>query len=360
MLLTKTTSHIRWIVLLLLSCADARADGLIYGLPPDGAWVQYKLTEEGQMEFKMPDESADPAALPVEVNGTLRLSSVGKAEWEGIPCRWIELKFDVEIRTKKPDALPARLPETSRRRIILKMLIPEAHLAAGSDPLANVQQLYYKDGDRAIELIEDEKDQQYQLDRFRPVFPELVANPTSTAGHEVETPHPTLGRLKCEKLTFDSTYEGPLDGRPTRLVELAGRTRGVAQQRRTIRRGRPAVVREVRRVGSSQGPRRAGDRRIHQIPRCFEDGTRSHLASCRNRDSTSCRRRTKKSLDEAAPSMRPSRSRPSEIEALPGLSYPRRFEAGPLPSSRPVSAAWKCRHNHAILEVNESSVLHRL
>ena len=52
-----------------------------------------------------------------------------------------------EIVGKMPDLTSGQLyDETEKRRIVLKMLIAEKHLAAGSDPLAHVHPLYYKDG----------------------------------------------------------------------------------------------------------------------------------------------------------------------------------------------------------------------
>jgi hypothetical protein len=196
---------------------QAYADGLIYRLPPDGAWVRYQLSEEADFVISLPPGVKAPPGLensprlPVKVSGLLMLCSVGRVDLQGEACRWIELRFDAELVGKMPDPATGELREKKdKRRIILKMLIPEKHLAAGSDPLAHVRKLYFKDGDAKPELIEDEKDKQYQLDRFRPVFPAPAAKRVTVPKQPIDTPNPELGRMECEKHTFDSSYEGPL------------------------------------------------------------------------------------------------------------------------------------------------------
>lgn len=175
--------------------SKARADGLIYRLPQDGAWVRYDLSEEGTQVAKG----------PVKAVGTLMLSSVGRQRSEGQPCRWIELKFDVDIAAKLPDR-----QVKAQRHILLKMLIPEEYLAAGADPLAHVRRLYYKDADRKPELIEDVKWKQYEIDRFRPLFPKPPTGKVAEDHRTVATFDTKVGRLDCKKLTFEISYDGPL------------------------------------------------------------------------------------------------------------------------------------------------------
>jgi hypothetical protein len=178
------------------SQSGVRADGLIYRLPQDGSWVRYDLSMEGTQDLKWPVKSV----------GTLMLSSVGRQRIEGQPCRWIELRLDVGAEVKLPD----RQVKAQQRHIILKMLIPEEYLTAGADPLAHVRRLYYKDGDRKPELIEDEKWKQYEIDRFRPLFPKPPAGKIADDHRAFEALDTKIGRLDCEKLTFESSYDGPL------------------------------------------------------------------------------------------------------------------------------------------------------
>lgn len=215
-----------WLHRFLLCCAlaapairssQSHADGLIYRLPPDGAWVRYKLTEEGKFTISFPPGAKVPPGLknvprlPVKSVGSLELRSVGQGRSDGEPCRWIEMELNVEITGKMPHPATGELREMKQKRqIILKLLIPEKHLAAGSDPLAHVRKLYFKDGDAKPELVEDEKAKQYEIDRFRPLFPFAAVKIVKEFKRPFDTLDPKLGRLECEKHTFDSKYEGPL------------------------------------------------------------------------------------------------------------------------------------------------------
>jgi hypothetical protein len=71
------------IAFLIVTISTARAAeptraAPFYALPPDGAWVEYDWT------------AAAPGGK--EVKGTLRISSVGKKDVEGVTCRWVEVR----------------------------------------------------------------------------------------------------------------------------------------------------------------------------------------------------------------------------------------------------------------------------
>ncbi len=91
----------------------ARADGLIYRLPPDGTWVRYRVTQHAT-EIA----SLDGKPLPdMSVEATLTLRSVGQVATDGHKSRWIELEW--------------KIPPAEDRRgriIVLKMSIPEDEL----------------------------------------------------------------------------------------------------------------------------------------------------------------------------------------------------------------------------------------
>ncbi|HLQ44301.1 MAG TPA: hypothetical protein VK137_06205, partial [Planctomycetaceae bacterium] len=69
--------------------SDANAQGLIWKLPEDGAWVRYEGTYK-QIETRASTGQAD---LEIEWIQHLTIKSVGQveAEFEGqtVPCRWL-------------------------------------------------------------------------------------------------------------------------------------------------------------------------------------------------------------------------------------------------------------------------------
>jgi hypothetical protein len=97
-----------WFAVLLASVVGtaARADGLLYQLPEDGAWVRFDL------------ESSSDGNAPRQESVFLR--SVGRA-FEGDGSRWLELKVPQEEGTQ-----------------IIKLLIPERRLKEGEAPLEHV------------------------------------------------------------------------------------------------------------------------------------------------------------------------------------------------------------------------------
>ena len=151
---------------------------MIYRLPPDGAWVRYRCSAEGRGEVSIPPGVEIPtdvnasADMPLTMYGVLTLSSVGQAVVAGEACRWIEVKTHVEINGSQRDPWAnGVVGEGAKRRMVVKLLIPERKLVAGSDPLSHVRKLYFKVGDRKPELVDDEKGKQYEIDRLRIVFP---------------------------------------------------------------------------------------------------------------------------------------------------------------------------------------------
>lgn len=91
--------------------APVLADGLVRQLPEDGTWAEYEL-----------QASLNNQAAPVAA-GTLRVSSVGRANVDGAWCRWIEFQFRVK---------PADQDQTIS--IVYKCQLPEDSLKAGAVP----------------------------------------------------------------------------------------------------------------------------------------------------------------------------------------------------------------------------------
>ena len=220
--------NMRPIILLLTALAfstvgrAASADGLIFQLPPDGSWVRYDVSDDADLEYEIGKDVKIPeanrkellAAMPRKMKdntASLTLSSVGKQEHNGEPHRWIEMTQDVEFpKTGKPG--DDKSADKQSRVITLKMLIPEKQLQAGADPLAHVSKLYFKDSDQPVKEVTDEKNKQYQLDRFRPIFPSPHSDARGTVRESVQSPNEKIGSLECERLKFPSKYSGPLAG----------------------------------------------------------------------------------------------------------------------------------------------------
>lgn len=83
--------------LAMFSSSQALADGLIYQLPADGAWVRYVQRIEGK------GMGAENKEQNFDVRGRLTLSSVRRIKRDGEPHRWIEINSTV-----LPDGLAAR------------------------------------------------------------------------------------------------------------------------------------------------------------------------------------------------------------------------------------------------------------
>lgn len=199
----------------LAAAAAARGDGLIQALPDDGAWALYVYRASGEMSYRFSDDAKPPEAVmnqiprTATVVGLLTIRSVGKAEADGKPCRWIELEQSVRVAGRAAGGGEA---DPAQRTIILKLLIPEARLKAGQDPFKHVVRMGMKDGSRKAEVITDAKRQKYELDRFRPLFPEPAKAAKRAEKQVVDTAPALLGKLTCTRVTFPSTYDGPLSG----------------------------------------------------------------------------------------------------------------------------------------------------
>jgi hypothetical protein len=177
----------------------AHADGLVFQLPPDGTWARYAVKTDQEFGY------GDGPKQKVEITGTLTISSVGELTRHEQKCRWIELKAESKTKGVYP-------------KLVLKMLIPEDRLQRGQDPLAHARLTFFSPKAVDKEKVESFIDKgfnriQYELDRFRDVFPKPLNNPKSLTRETVET---QAGKFEdCEVLTGRSDYDGPVlgDGR---------------------------------------------------------------------------------------------------------------------------------------------------
>src|SRR5262249_52506424 len=96
----------------LLLLSRVPADGLIYRLPEDGSFARFDM-----------EATKGAAGKAEKVQGALLLSSVGRKDVAGKPCRWIEFKIIGQLGKE----------DTS----IIKVLIPEDKLREGEDALGH-------------------------------------------------------------------------------------------------------------------------------------------------------------------------------------------------------------------------------
>jgi len=112
--------------------ATARADGMVYQLPEDGTWAEFK--SRGEMTVMEKDQS---------VTGTIRIASVGRTVEQDAPCRWIEVKLDM----KRGD--------NDEVSIISKVLVPEKFLVAGEKSLQHAVRAIIKEGESEPKEVDD-------------------------------------------------------------------------------------------------------------------------------------------------------------------------------------------------------------
>jgi len=93
---------------------NAFADGLLYQLPKDGAYVLYDL------KF----EATTRGDQKITAEGTFKISSVGTVTEKGKKCRWIEFKMTMTMNGND-------------RVTIGKLLVPEENLKAGRNAFDN-------------------------------------------------------------------------------------------------------------------------------------------------------------------------------------------------------------------------------
>ncbi len=157
---------------------SARADGLIYQLPGEGAQVRYDMSVEisaggEEMNFK----------------GSLTVSSVGQTMVGDDKCRWIEIKM-VSMRDGQDQPLTG------------KMLIPEKELGKGKSPADHVMRAWLKEGDAEAHEVTDFKSVEFLPMRT------FLAGPLQNSGEleKIEIDG-KLGKLQCAGVTGMQTFE---------------------------------------------------------------------------------------------------------------------------------------------------------
>jgi hypothetical protein len=171
----------------LLLPAAARADGLIYQLPADGTSAEFdlKISFEGNNQKE-------------KFDGSLVIKSVGKQKVDDVECRWIEFKLFMKLGDRE---------QTDRA----KVLVPDAELTRGKNPIGNVQKAWYKLGYREPREITD-----FSRGGAEPL-PTFLSGPLKDAKElKAETVESSLGKLECKGVTGTTEYTA--DGRKNAII----------------------------------------------------------------------------------------------------------------------------------------------
>lgn len=156
---------------LVFSANDSKSAALIQSLPVDGAWVSF---------------SVSIGADGNEFSPTWHVRSVGKAEYEGKSCRFIEME----------QKLPGQAPIPQLANVTWRMLIPEAEFGEGKTPFANALKVWVQRDNEAARLINS-------ISQEDPLFALLIAGPNAEIKSlkEREKVSWQRGNLECDVVT---------------------------------------------------------------------------------------------------------------------------------------------------------------
>ena len=152
---------------LLFGADEPKSAALIQTLPADGAWVTFNV---------------NIVVNGTEVVPTWLVRSVGKADHEGKPCRFIELE--------------QKCPTPPLGNVTWRLLVPESEFGSGKHPFGKALKIW----------IQREADQPQAVDSIAqedPIFAALIVGPTSDVMvlKEKEKVAWQRGNLECEVVT---------------------------------------------------------------------------------------------------------------------------------------------------------------
>ncbi len=160
------------VLVLLCTMAPAVGDGLFYRLPDDGMSVKFDL--QAKVDAKGQEKA---------VSGSLLMSSVGQADFNGEKCRWIEIKMMMEIDGQNDTTLA-------------KVLIPEKHLKAGANPIENAVKGFIKMRDQQPQQLND-----FRSPQAGPI-PVFLCGPLQDEKKlSKEVIDSGIGKIECEGVT---------------------------------------------------------------------------------------------------------------------------------------------------------------
>lgn len=156
----------------LLAISPAGADGLLYRLPDDGAYVRFTMIMESKEDGKT--ESHE---------GSLTMASVGRKEIDGQKCRWIE--FRMIMNKQSPEVMS------------IKVLIPEERLKTGENAIDFAIKGWSKEGKRKAEEVKDLKNDK-AVGPLRAFLCGPFKDAKKLPAEELDT---KLGKLSCPGVT---------------------------------------------------------------------------------------------------------------------------------------------------------------
>jgi len=166
------------IALLTLGTPTTRADGLLYQLPDDGAWVRFDMELIAQRD-----------GMETKLKGFLTMSSVGQQTENGEKCRWIE--FDGNVKNAD-----------GKRTFVAKALIPERYLKKDKKPLDHFVRGWLREADNVPQSLAPP-------DVYRQgFFPAFLSGPLKDAENlDVELVECKLGKLQCAGVAGRGEYQ---------------------------------------------------------------------------------------------------------------------------------------------------------
>jgi len=171
--------------LLLISFAlttqTAFADGLLYQLPEDGAFVVYDLEIEVREGFGKIKGKGKLKNIRNHIGkGTLKIASVGSVTENGEKCRWIELKMILEMQGQKSVT-------------ISKILVPEKYLKEGENAFGKKIRGWVQPKSSDVKVMDKE---------FSGLVTLILCGPLNEEKKlKSKTVDSKLGKLKCERVS---------------------------------------------------------------------------------------------------------------------------------------------------------------
>jgi len=176
-------SAICWMLAALIMAPTAEPTSLLGSLPADGTWSRYAVTiEEAGATY----------------NVTWITRSVGKLDYDGRPCRWIELEQQSDSLVYPP--------------LVYRLLIPEASFGKGQNPYDSIVKAWVKVKQLPPREIAD-------LESYDPRLALVLAGPDANLHVEKEPKKVTCGDKTLECHTLRGERRSSLEGFPLRVSQ---------------------------------------------------------------------------------------------------------------------------------------------
>jgi len=189
------------LVIMMFLPATAAAEGLIYQLPEDGAWVRFEVNGKG---------IASDGTVRVTVKGTQTIRSVGRATVNDQQCRWIEL--ETEMTFQRAGGKAGKLNE------VIKLLIPEKYLTKGKNPRDHVLKAYKGASAKTIRELDLKGNDAREIQSLDEVFHAPLKQISPLPATTIKTKQQSW---TCEGFKGESTSDGTIFRTETRINKKA-------------------------------------------------------------------------------------------------------------------------------------------